>query len=665
MSLAAGGQVTNQGLILGGGGSTGGTGGAGGIGVDIVDGTVANTGTITGGGGGTGGTYSATGGIGGVAVHVAAGILTNEGWVIGGNGGRGGEQGMSGGGGAGIALDAGNSLTNNGLIAGGNGGYVGGNGGTGVTLVAGSLSNAGTIVGGGGGSAGYGSGGGGGGTGVALDAGTLTNDGTIAGGGGGGAGLHYPTGGGGSGVSQASGSLLNRGRIAGGNAATGVGFGVGTLTNEGTITGGDGDLQFGGMFRGVGGAGVQLSSGTVINHGRINGGTGGSGFSYDNRDAAGIRFSNGGTVLNAGSIVGGAGSAQDGDAINFGNGQARLILLPGAYLGGSVVANAGFDSVIELANGTGPGALSGLGGTVTGFGAVEFDLHASWVIEGNTAGLSTGQTITGFTDDDLIKLSGVTATGVLYSSGVLTITIESGSAELRFTDLPVTFTAANFIVQNVATGVDVSLAPPCFAEGTRILTEHGPIAVETLRIGDRIPVLLEGGFQPILWIGFRHVECRRHPRPRDVWPIRVSRGAFGPDQPVRDLWLSPDHAVFINDVLIPIRTLTNDRTIRQEPRDEVTYWHVELARHDVLYAEGLPAETYLDTDNRRNFSNGNGPVRLHPDFASCVREAAGCAPLVVTGPTLESVKQSLNGIAENVRRGAVPAGQRRKEKRPA
>ncbi len=656
VSLLAGGQLTNQGRIGGGSGS-GITGGAGGIGVDLVDGTLTNEGTIAGGGGGAGGAYSAPDGIGGIGVRVTAGTLSNAGWVVGGSGGRGG-------GGAGIALDAGISLTNHGVIAGGGGGYVEGNGGTGVTLADGSIGNTGTIIGGSGGSAGYGSGAGGG-TGVVLGAGTLTNDGSILGGFGGAGGRTYPSGGGGSGVIQTSGNLMNRGRIAGGNAAAGVAFGVGTLTNEGTITGGNGASQFGGMFGDSGGPGVVLSSGTVINHGTIVGGTGFSGSWYSSRGGAAVRFTNGGTLTNTGSLVGGASFGQAGEAIHFGSGEARLILLPEAYLRGSIVADASFGNVIELANGSGPGALAGLGSTVTGFGAVEFALNASWVIEGNTAGLSTGQTITGFTDDDLIKLSGVTSTGVLYSSGVLTITIESGSAELRFTDLPVTFTAANFIVQNVATGVDVSLAPPCFAEGTRILTEHGPIAVETLRIGDRIPVLLEGGFRPIIWIGFRHVECRHHPRPRDVWPIRVRRGAFGPDQPVRDLWLSPDHAVFIADVLIPIRYLVNDRTIRQEPRDKVTYWHVELARHDVLYAEGVPAETYLYTDDRRNFSNGGGLVRLHPDFASRVREAEGCAPLVVTGPTFESVQRSLNEIAGNDQRGAIRSRQRRKQRHTA
>jgi hypothetical protein len=88
-----------------------------------------------------------------------------------------------------------------------------------------------------------------------------------------------------------------------------------------------------------------------------------------------------------------------------------------------------------------------------------------------------------------------------------------------------------------------------------------------------------------------------------VWPVRVRAGAFGARRPHRDLVLSPDHAVFVDKVLIPVRYLLNGATIVQEPVDVITYWHVELARHDVLFAEGLPCESYLDTGNRALFGD--------------------------------------------------------------
>ena len=86
--------------------------------------------------------------------------------------------------------------------------------------------------------------------------------------------------------------------------------------------------------------------------------------------------------------------------------------------------------------------------------------------------------------------------------------------------------------------------------------------------------------EPVVWIGQRTVNCARHPKPETVWPVRIAPGAFGDNVPARDLYLSPDHAVFVNDVLVPVKLLVNGTSIMQIKRDRVTYYHVELPRHD-------------------------------------------------------------------------------------
>jgi hypothetical protein len=187
----------------------------------------------------------------------------------------------------------------------------------------------------------------------------------------------------------------------------------------------------------------------------------------------------------------------------------------------------------------------------------------------------------------------------------------------------------------------------CFRAGTRIRTPAGEVAVERLQAGDLVLTAC-GKIRPIRWVGHRRVDCRRHPRAQDVLPLRVRKSAFGNGAPARDLWLSPDHAVFIDDVLIPIRYLVNGRTILHEQVGEVTYYHVELASHDVILADGLACESYLDTGNRAAFANGRGAAMPSADFSRHVWATQACAELVLDGPRVARVKRRLLAQAESL-----------------
>jgi hypothetical protein len=190
-----------------------------------------------------------------------------------------------------------------------------------------------------------------------------------------------------------------------------------------------------------------------------------------------------------------------------------------------------------------------------------------------------------------------------------------------------------------------TVTAPCFAAGTRIATARGEVAVEELRVGDLLRTVLGEGPAPIIWIGQREADCTRHAQPRKVWPVRVAAGAFGPGRPHADLFLSPDHAVYVGEVLIPVRHLINGSTIAQVPVERVTYYHLELAEHNVLLAEGMPAESFLDMKDGSNYANRPGPVRLYPDFAARMWEAFGCARLVVTGPELDAARALVGRFA--------------------
>ena len=194
----------------------------------------------------------------------------------------------------------------------------------------------------------------------------------------------------------------------------------------------------------------------------------------------------------------------------------------------------------------------------------------------------------------LIALDDNTTNGITFQA----YDVNLGEGTNSFTSTPTVF----------------GVGPPCFARGTRILTDCGAVAVERLEVGHRL-VTASGGLRPIQWLGHRAFDdCRRHPNPRAVWPVRVSAGAFGDAQPSRDLWLSPDHSVAVEGALIPIRFLINGRSIAQVETATVEYWHVELDEHDILIAEGLTAESYLDTGNRGAFLNGGAFIEAHPEF---------------------------------------------------
>ncbi len=197
----------------------------------------------------------------------------------------------------------------------------------------------------------------------------------------------------------------------------------------------------------------------------------------------------------------------------------------------------------------------------------------------------------------------------------------------------------------------VPVAAPCFASGTLIRTEAGDVAVEDLRVGDSV-CMASGGLRPVRWLGHRRVDCRRHPAPEKVRPVRVRAHAFGGGLPVRDLVLSPEHALLLDGHLVPVHVLIDGVLVVQEAWERVTYHHVELDRHDVLLAEGLAAESYLDTGNRASFANGVH-VNLAANFERSSEPAEACAPFALTGQVVETQRARLQANALRQHRDAA------------
>jgi hypothetical protein len=381
---------------------------------------------------------------------------------------------------------------------------------------------------------------------------------------------------------------------------------------------------------------------------------------------------NGGTIQMAGSsatLTDSAGLTINSSGVLTGFGVVNPTIGTGDGTGTIVASGGTLDLVANLASNVGDhlqvagGATLRLDGSGQGTGNTFSFLSAS---SGNIkytansgsftatlSGMNVGTSSSAPTNFiDFTGQSGVTITSGFVQSGAGTATVQlSNGSSLTLSGLSGSDSGTWYVdsQSDGGSGTEFFLSNQvCYASGTRILTATGERMVDSLQPGDIVLTLVGGMFdaQPVKWIGRRRLDLTAHPRPETVAPIRIQRGAFADAMPHSDLLVSPDHAILVDGVLICARQLINGTTIRQETEwTSVEYFHVELDAHAILLAEGLPAESYLDTGNRGFFANAGAPLVLHPDLTNesdnPTREAASCAPFVSDEVRVRPVWQRL------------------------
>ncbi len=330
--------------------------------------------------------------------------------------------------------------------------------------------------------------------------------------------------------------------------------------------------------------------------------------------------------------------------------------------------------VVEMAIGspnpqlTGTTATASTSGTtaVAPFSAAQVaDAHSSPTLTATITLSNSSGTVT----DANGKLSG---TGLTETStaGVYTLTASTVAAfnadldAVMFTPTSATKSVSTTLNLSVSDGVSGTtaatastvLTATCFLAGTRILAEHGEVAVETLfarhaaGLRDRVAVLEAGEtvFRPITWVGGRHLDAATVSS-TGQYPVRITAGAFADAVPHRDLLVTAEHCIFVEGRLVPARMLVNNRSIVEDRSvGSYSYYHVELERHGVLISEGLTTESYLDTGNRGSFSN-SGIVSLVPDLSAGMRDGwqrQACAPLATDRDEVEPIWQRLDRRAD-------------------
>jgi hypothetical protein len=296
------------------------------------------------------------------------------------------------------------------------------------------------------------------------------------------------------------------------------------------------------------------------------------------------------------------------------------------------------------------GTLSATGSQLTDAGTYD-PTAKSFAATADVTNFAAGDTISISGTNDPSGLSTDIFTNTVYSGGVLSFldstTGQTFSVNVTAPDLADTYHGSDFTLTGGNGYVDITTDIPCFAAGTRILAADGEVLVEDIQVGDELVTVRHDAItsRKVVWTGRRAIDISRHPRPEMVRPVRIIAGAFGDNLPERDLRLSPLHAVYVNGCLFEAISLVNGTTTYQEQATKhVTYHHIELEAHDVILAEGLAAESFLDTGDRNMFETVSGVMVLHPDFAT-PEGAVFCAPMVREGEALAQVRAELNDRA--------------------
>ena len=198
-----------------------------------------------------------------------------------------------------------------------------------------------------------------------------------------------------------------------------------------------------------------------------------------------------------------------------------------------------------------------------------------------------------------------------------------------------------------------TLEAACFLAGTRIATPEGERPVEGLAIGDPV-CTADGRDVPVRWIGRQVLRATIGREGEHLRPVRIRAGALGHGLPRTDLMVTADHGMILDGLVINAGALVNGDTIDWVPLADLpasfTVYHVETEAHDVILANGAPAETFIDYVGRSAFDNHAEYLALY----GCERIIPEMArPRISTARLLPEAIRARLGIGPGMRRVAV------------
>ena len=298
------------------------------------------------------------------------------------------------------------------------------------------------------------------------------------------------------------------------------------------------------------------------------------------------------------------------------------------------IAQPGGDDILR--GGDGDDTLWGQGGADTLIGGAGADSMVGGTGD-DELHLAEGDTASGSDGDDTFILTDLGEPG----SGTITITGgeggETGGDTLDFggvadrTTLNLTVDVAGEKQGTVelADGTLVSFSGIeniiCFTPGTMIATASGPRPIERLVPGELIATR-DNGLQPLRWIGRRRVPARGR-----FAPVEIGAALHGGTGP---LLVSPQHRLLLSgaraqmlfgedEVFVAAAHLRDHLAVRCRRGGDVTYIHLMLDRHEVIFANGAPTESFYPGDGALGALTGPAREEMFALFPHLRSHAGG------------------------------------------
>lgn len=185
----------------------------------------------------------------------------------------------------------------------------------------------------------------------------------------------------------------------------------------------------------------------------------------------------------------------------------------------------------------------------------------------------------------------------------------------------------------------------CFTSGTQIATIGGLVAVDTLKVGDKI-ITRDNGYQEIRWIGRKKVSAGVLAMQPHLKPVLIRAGALGPDLPERDMMVSPQHRMLLTnaelmlhfgetEVLVPAKHLIDGKGVSQANAQGIEYIHVLFDHHEVILADGAWSESFQPGDYSLSTLDQEARAELRELFPE-LENAEGQVAYAASRPTLKA-----------------------------